>query len=152
MSWNTVIPFCRTDFLQDLSIEVGLRFATYHPWNHLYAETGKYTEDEEEFEMLTVWAQLYLGVGVWLNLIAYEDRAIRICASSWFPEDVCEYAVGFYIPFLEFDAAQIAEAFRDSACAASRLYYEECPLPILRRIWRYTGPVEIEGQLRSANR
>ncbi len=101
-------------------------------------------------EMLSIWAQLNYGVGIWLKLVAYEDRAVRIYASSWMPDEVCEYEVGFYIPALEFAAAQIAEAFRDSACATSRLCYDECPLPILRRIWRYVGPAEIEGKLRNA--
>src|SRR5262249_45222378 len=62
-------------------------------------------------------------------------------------ENNCEYEVGFYPRCDNLNSERIAEAFRDTVAASTRLCYSESPEPILRRLWNHAGEVQTKGTL-----
>lgn len=148
MNRDNRIPYCHDKFLRDVSIAIGLRFITHDSLTGFSVGVDTCAHDGEDFERLSIWARPYYGV--WMNLTLWDDGTVWFSASSWSCDGVREYEVGFYPDNECFTAARIAEAFHDSEPAAMRLCYEECPLPILRRIWHHEGTVETTGKLRSA--
>jgi hypothetical protein len=139
------IPFCRSEWLQDASIELGRRFAAHHPFRSLDVKVDTCEHEGEELERLTVWATTWYGTLV--NLTLWEDHTlwigVRLCAA----ENNSEFEVGFYPPCDGLSSVRIAEAFRDSVGVSTRLCYSESPEPTLRRIWNYTGEVHRKGNI-----
>ena len=148
MKGDNRIPYCQDEFLQDVTIALGLRFIHHGPLSGFASEVDFCTHEGEDFERLSIFARPYYGV--LMNLSLWDDGTVWFSASSWSGDGVREYEVGFYPDDEQLSAERIAEAFHDSAPAAMRLCYEECPLPILRRIWHHEGSVKITGKLRSA--
>ena len=147
MNGENRIPYCQDKFLRDVSVALGLRLITHGCVTDYSVDVDSCTHDGDEFERLSIWARPYFGV--WMNLSLWDDGTIWFAASSWSGDGVREYEVGFYPDDERLSADQIAEAFHDSAPAAMRLCYEECPLPTLRRIWHHEGSAKITGKLRS---
>src|SRR6266700_2777019 len=127
------IPPCRAEFLQDISIELGRRFAASHPFRSFSAEVDTCEHEGKTLERLTVWASTYYGTAVNLTLWAAENNG--------------EYKVGFYPQCGGFSSECVSEAFRDTVAVSHRLCYGESPLPSLRQIWKYNGEVETMGTL-----
>jgi hypothetical protein len=69
------MPFCKSEFLQDVTIELGRRFApARHPWGSFQAEVELCEHEGEELERLTVWARTYYGTSAGLAL--WEDNTV----------------------------------------------------------------------------
>jgi hypothetical protein len=139
------IPLCRAEFLQDISIELGRRFAARHPFRSFTAEVDTCQHDGESLESLAVWATTYYGTAV--NLTLWEDGTVWVSVTLWSAENTEEYKVGFYPCCDGFTPERIAEAFRDTVSVSTRLCYGESPLLTLRQIWKHTGEVQTTGIL-----
>jgi len=144
------IPLCRAEFLQDISIELGRRFAAYHPFRSFTAEVDTCEHDGQTLERLTVWASTYYGTGV--NLTLWEDGTTWVSVTLRPAENNGEYTVGLYPQCGGFAPESVAEAFRDTVSVSTRLCYGESPLPTLRQIWKHTGEVQTTGTLNSARK
>jgi hypothetical protein len=146
MSEDRKIPLCKSEWLQDASIELGRRFATRHPFGSFSAEVDTCEHEGEELERLTFWASTYYGTLV--NLTLWDDHTLWIGVKLHAAENNSEYEVGFYPQCDGLNSERIAEAFRDTVAVSTRLCYSESPEPTLRRLWNHTGEVQTKGSLR----
>jgi hypothetical protein len=142
---DSKIPLCRSEWLQDASIELGRRFASYNPFRTFRVEVDTCEHGGEELERLTVWAGTWYATLV--NLTLWSDRTVWIGLTLQAAENNPEYSVGFYPHCDGFDSERIAEAFRDTVAVSTRFCYGESPLPTLRRIWNHRGKVKTKGTL-----
>ena len=145
MSADSRIPLARAEFLQDVSIELGRRFASGNPFRSFNVEVDFCEHQEEVLERLTVWAATYYGTRV--NLNVWENGRVWIGVTLCAAENNGEYSIGFYPECPGFTSARMAEAFRDTVSLSTRLCYGESPLPTLRRIWKHEGEVQTRGEL-----
>ena len=145
MSEQPKIPFCRAEWLQDVSIELGRRFAVRHPFRGFRAEVGTCKHDGEELEQLTVWASTWSETVVCLSL--WEDHTLRVRMILLESENNREFELAFWPECAALGADRIAEAFRDTVAVSMRLAYGEIPEPVLRRIWSHQGPFGTKGAL-----
>lgn len=145
MARHPTIPLCRSELLQDLSIELGRRFAKDHPFRSFTADVDTCEHEGETFERLSVWASTPYGTLV--NLTLWDDGTIWVSVRLEPAENNDEYKVGFYLQWTAFTAERVAEAFRDTVSVSTRLCYGESPLPTLRLIWKHDGEVETVGTL-----
>jgi len=145
MTDDARIPLCRSELLQDISIELGRRFAARHPFRSFRTDVDTCEHEGERLERLTVWASTWYGTLA--NLTVWEDATVWISVTLRPAENNAEYKVGFYPQYDGFNPERIAEAFRDTVSVSTRLCYGESPLPTLRQIWKYTGEVEVSGEL-----
>lgn len=145
MTDDSKIPLCRSEWLQDVSIELGRRFATRHPFRSFTVEVDTCEHQGEQLERLAVWASTMYGTLV--NLTLWDDRTVWVSVTLRAAENNPEYKVGFYPQCDGFGSERVAEAFRDTVSVSTRLCYGESPLPILRQIWNHTGEVRTKGTL-----
>jgi hypothetical protein len=145
MTDDSKIPLCRAEFLQDVSIELGRRFASLNPFRSFTVEVDTCEHEGEQFERLTVWATTHYDTGV--NLTLWDDGTLWVSVILRAAENNPEYRVGFYPKCSGFGSERIAEAFRDTVAVSHRLCYSESPLPTLRKIWKHEGEVKITGTL-----
>jgi hypothetical protein len=139
------IPLCRSEWLQDVSIELGRRFAVSHPFKSFTADVDTCEHEGESLERLTVWASTYYGTLV--NLSFWDDRTLWVGVRLHAAENNSEYEVGFYRRCDGLSSERIAEAFRDTVAVSTRLCYSESPEPALRQLWNHTGEVQTKGEL-----
>ena len=139
------IPLCRAEFLQDVSIELGRRFAVRHPFRSFSVEVDSCEHEGETLERLTVWASTSYGTGI--NLTLWDNGTVWVSVTLRPAENNGEYSVGFYPKCYGFAPERITEAFRDTVSVSTRLCYGESPLPTLRQIWKHTGRVQTTGTL-----
>lgn len=145
MADHHIIPLCRSEWLQDASIELGRRFAASHPFRRFSAEVDTCEHEGEQLERLTIWASTWYGTLV--NLTLWDDRTLWVGVWLRSAENYPEFEIGFYPRCNDLTSDRIAEAFRDTVAVSTRLCYSESPEPTLRRIWNYTGDVQIKGVL-----
>jgi hypothetical protein len=145
MTHDPQIPLCRSELLQDISIELGRRFAARHPFKSFSAEVDTCEREGENLERLAVWASTYYGTEI--NLTLWEDGTVWVSVILRPAENSGEYRVGFYPQCDSFTPERVAEAFRDTVAVSTRLCYGESPLPTLRQIWKHTGEVQTAGTL-----
>src|SRR5689334_23331126 len=145
MKRNWEIPLCRSEFLQDFSIELGRRYAEHQPFWFFQVHSDTCERDGSNLETLTVLICTPYETGA--RLILYEDRRLWVDVVLWPTLNNGEYRLGFYPPCEGFTHDQILEAFRDTVNVSTRLCYGESPLPTLRKIWRYSGGVKTRGRL-----
>lgn len=150
MTDNPKIPLCRSEWLQDMSIELGRRFAAYNPFRSFTVEVDTCEHEGEHLERLTVWASTWYGTLV--NLTLWDDHTLWVGVTLQAGENNSEYKVGLYPRCNDFSTESIAEAFRDTVAVSTRLCYSESPEPTLRRIWNHTGEVRTKGALTSPER
>src|SRR5437660_334961 len=112
MTRDPKIPFCRAEFLQDISIELGRRFSARHPFRSFAAEADTCEHAGETLERLGVWASTYYGTGT--NLTLWEDGTVWVSVTLRPAENNEEYTVGFYPLCDGFAPGRIAEGFRDT--------------------------------------
>jgi hypothetical protein len=141
-----IIPLCRSEWLQDASIELGRGFAPSNPFRSFIAEVDTCQQEGEELEQLTIWASTWYGTVV--NLTLWEDRTLWIGVKLRATDNNPEFEVGFYPRCDGLGLDRIAEAFRDTVGVSTRLCYGESPEPTLRRLWNHTGEVRTTGELR----
>jgi hypothetical protein len=147
MTSNEHIPLCRTEFLQDMTIELGRRFTPLrNPWRYFRVGVDSCDHEGRSLERLTVRAITCHGTGV--NLTLWEDGTVWVIVIVWAADNSVEYRVGFYPRCEGFTPASVAEAFRDTVSVSTRLCYAESPLPVLRKIWQYAGEVQTKGTLK----
>ncbi|MBN8248359.1 MAG: hypothetical protein J0L84_13070 [Verrucomicrobia bacterium] len=139
------IPLCRSEWLQDVSIELGRRFASRPPFDWFAVNTDTGEHEGEQFERLSVWATTPYGTLV--NLTLWDDRTLWIGVRRVATEHAPEFEVGFYPTTDGLGSDRIAEAFRDSVAVSTRLCYSESPEPTLRRLWNHTAEVLTRGSL-----
>ncbi|HYG34997.1 MAG TPA: hypothetical protein VEC99_09445 [Clostridia bacterium] len=147
MSDDLIIPLCRSEWLQDASIELGRRFAAHHPFRSFSTQLDTREHEGEHQERLTVWASTWYGTLV--NLTLWDDHTVWIGVTLQAAENNPEYEVGFYPQCSGFSSERVAEAFRDTVSLSTRLCYGESPLFTLRRIWNHTGEVQTKGMLKT---
>jgi hypothetical protein len=150
MSGDPKIPLCKSEWLQDASIELGRRFATHHPFKSFRAEVDTCEHEGEQLERLTFWASTSYGTLAELTL--WDDHTLWIGVRLHAAENNSEYEVGFYPQCDGLSSERIAEAFRDTVAVSTRLCYSESPEPTLRRLWNHTGEVQTKGSLRRPRR
>lgn len=146
MTDDPKIPLCRSEWLQDASIELGRRFAASHPFRSFTVEVDACEHEGEQLERLTVWASTWYGTLV--NLILWDDHTLWISVRLRAAENNSEFEVGFYPLCDGLSSDRIAEAFRDTVAVSTRLCYSESPEPTLRRLWNFAGDVQTTGVLR----
>jgi hypothetical protein len=136
------IPFCRSEFLQDFSIRLGTYLkSARHGWSSFKAEVDFCEHEGVQLERFTIWVMTHYSTGV--NLTLWDDRTIWISV-SYFPKHGEKFQIGFY-PDFESNFEQIIELLVETVSISTRLCYDESPEPLLRKIWKYNGEVEIEG-------
>ena len=145
MTHDPKIPLCRSEWLQDATIELGRRFAAYHPFRSLTVEVDTCEHEGEHLERLTVRASTWYGTLV--NLTLWDDHTVWVGITMRAAENNPEYEVGFYPQCDGFSSERVAEAFRDTVAVSTRLCYGESPMPTLRQIWNHTGEVQTKGTL-----
>lgn len=145
MSDDDKIPLCRSEWLQDASIELGRRFAARHPFRSFQVELDTCEHDGDQFERLAVWASTWYGTLV--NLTLWDDRTVWVEVTLRAAENTAEFSIGFYPQCNGFGSERVAEAFRDTVAVSTRLCYGDSPLPTLLRIWSHTGEVQTNGTL-----
>ena len=145
MTRNWQVPLCRSEFLQDFSIELGRRFAVNQPPWSFEVRTDTCEREGRRLEGLTLLAWTPYETGA--RLIVWEDGRVWVDIVLWPTRNNGEYRAGFYCRCDGFTNERIIEAFRDTANVSTRLCYGESSLPILREIWNYTGEVKNRGEL-----
>lgn len=146
MKYDQNIPLCRSEFLQDFSIELGRRFnPSTQSWASFLAKVEPCEKNEQTLERLAMWAEDYYGVGTGLAL--WEDRTVWVCLFLCPTPNNPGYQISFYPACEEMTIANIAEAFRDTYSIATRLCYGDSPKTLLRRFWKHTGSFNTEGEL-----
>jgi len=140
------IPLCRSEWLQDVSIELGRRFVPKHPFKSFAAQLDVFQYEAEEFERLSVWAAMPCGTLV--NLALWSHRVIWVSVMLEATHNNSEYWIGFYPRCVGFGSERVAEAFRETVALSTRLCDSESPLPTLRRVWDHQGEVKINGTLK----
>jgi hypothetical protein len=139
------IPLCKSEWLQDVCIEFGRRFAARHPFLSFTADVSTCEHQGEQLERLTFWASTHYGTLV--NLTLWDDHTLWIGVTLRAAENSSEYEVGFYPETDGLSSERIAEAFRDTVAVSTRLCYSESPEPTLRKLWSHTGEVQTKGSL-----
>jgi hypothetical protein len=145
MSQHSHIPFCRAEFLQDVSIELGRRFARVHPFRSFDVNVDICEHEGERLERLSCWASTHNGT--WANLTVWQNGVVWVCIGLSAAGNSAEYSLGFYPECQGFTSERFAEAFRDTVSVSTRLCYAESPLPILRKIWNHHAEVQTRGEL-----
>lgn len=145
MAYEAKFPLCRSDWLQDVSIELGRRFAESRPFSSFTVQAETCQHEGEELERLTIYASTPYGTLV--NLTLWDDHILWIGVKIHAAENSSEFEVGFYPRCDGLSSDRIAEAFRDTVAVSTRLCYGESPEPTLRRLWNHSGEVEIKGEL-----
>lgn len=101
---------------------------------------------EDDLERLTVWG--FTPYETVAQLTLWADGTIHIQATLRATPNNGKYRVGFYPKCNGVSPVQIVECFRESVSVSTRLCYLESPLPLLRKIWKHRGKVEITGTLK----
>ena len=143
MSDALKIPLCRSEFLQDFSICLGVYLkSAKHGWRSFNAEEDICEHEGERLERLTIWIWTYYLTAV--NLVLWEDKTIWISVGL-FPENGEKFQIGFYPDFKSLNFEQIIDALVETVSVSTCLCYDESPEPLLRQLWKHTGDVKTEG-------
>ena len=141
-----IVPLCRSEFLQDFSIELGRRLKPIrHASKSVVAEVDSCEHEGQSLERLSVWIETWNYTRASLTLWA--DRMVWVSVTLLPTKNNKKYQIAFYPQCNGFTGEGIVEALRDTVSVSTRLCYSESPLPTLRRIWRHTGDVETKGTL-----
>jgi len=140
VKYENRIPFCRNEFLQDVSIDLGRRFKT------VSAKVELLDRGDSELERLTVWLEDYI-YGIGAGLAVSEDRTVWVCLFLRPSPNNPGYQISFYPSYKKHTPSAIATAFGDTFSIATRLCYGDSPQTLLRTFWKHTGKFEIKGRL-----
>ena len=146
-----IIPLCRAEFLQDFTIELGLRLKPIRQAaKSVIAEVDSCEHEEQSLERLAVWIETWTYTRV--SMALWEDRTVWIAVALLPTQNNKQYQISFYPASDSFTADGLVEALRNTVSVSSRLCYGESPLPILRRIWKHNGIVDTKGSLHARQR
>lgn len=141
-----IIPLCRSDFLQDFSIALGLQLKPIrHSEKSIMAEVDTSEYQDATLERLCVWIHTWSYTRVSLTL--WENGMVWVAVALLPTGNNKKFELSFYPECESFTPEAIVEALRGTISVSTRLCYNESPLPTLRKIWRHTGEVETEGKL-----
>lgn len=136
------IPLCRSEFLQDFTICLGRHLGpASHGWRSFVAEVDTCEHDGER---LAVWITTFYRTQV--NLTVWEDKTIWISVAL-LPVEGEKFQLGFYPNLQSLTLERVVEALVETVSVSTRLCYDESPEPLMRKIWKYDGQVEVEGVL-----
>lgn len=138
-----IIPFCRSEFLQNVSIELGRRLK--HISGSLAVEVDICEHEGDNFERLSIW--IFTSTCTRISLTLWDDGTVLIGVALLPSQNNKEYEIEFYPLCKGFSPEKIVEALRDTISISSQLCYNESPLEILRQIWKHTGDVKVKGTL-----
>ncbi|MFN7139365.1 MAG: hypothetical protein ACK4UN_08510 [Limisphaerales bacterium] len=142
-----MIPFCKSEYLQDFTIALGLRSDLRRRWAPFFeASVDTLEMDDGPLEGLWIWVDSYYYTRVSFGL--FEDRTMFVSIALLPTANHSGYKVSFETQADHLTFEQIVDALDSTVTVATRLCYRECPLPLLRRFWRYEGEVEITGSLK----
>jgi hypothetical protein len=137
------IPLCRSEFLQDFAICLGIHLkSAKHGWHSFNVEVDLCEYEDEQLERFTIWIRTIYATRV--NLTLWEDKTIWVSVAL-LPENGEKFQVGFYPDFGLLNFERIVEALVETVSISTRLCYDESPEPLLRQLWRFTGEVETQG-------
>jgi hypothetical protein len=144
-SKKPIIPLCRSDFLQDFSIEFGRRLK---PIRYQVSSVEFSLEIEEAadkaLERLTVWLT---AVGRRTTITLWENRTVWINLALLRSNHSKYFHVSFYPDCSHLTPLGIVEALRETQRASFAMSDGESPISSLRKIWRYDGQFETNGIL-----
>ncbi len=141
-----IIPFCRTEFLQDFSIALGTCLKPIrHASKSILAQVDTCEHEGQSLERLAVWIETWNYTRASLTL--WEDRTAWVSIALLPTKNNKKYEISFYPHCDGFTPEGFVEALRNTVSVSTRLCYSESPLPTLRRIWRHRGAVETTGRL-----
>jgi hypothetical protein len=139
------IPFCRSEFLQDFTIDFGRHIRQHgHGWTWSMG-VDLVEHDEQSMERLTLW--IWTSWSTLINLTLWEDKAIWVRVFLLPGVNQTEYTEGFYPPSDLLTCHEIIEALVDTVSVSTRLAYQESTIPLLRQFWKHHGKIEITGKL-----
>jgi hypothetical protein len=136
------IPLCRSEFLQEFTIHLGLILEPRYRWGGFASRVATYEHEGEELEQFSVCLTSVYRTRA--HLVLWEDKTIWISVAL-IPENGEKFQVGFYPDFGSLGIEGTVEALVNTASIATCLCYGESPEPLLRQIWNFNGEVQIEG-------
>ena len=144
-SKKPIIPLCRSDFLQDFTIEFGrqlkpIRYGVFSIEFSLdIEEVG-----DKALERLTIWLTSCTRTTITL----WENRSVWINLTLLAPKHTKNFHISFYPDCSHLTPLGIVDALRETESASTSLLYGESPITYLRKIWRYDGQFETNGILK----
>jgi hypothetical protein len=136
------IPLCRSELLQDFTIHLGMTLASRCNARSVVCKVDTCECDGEELERFSVW--LFTSYRTRVGLVLREDKNIWISAAL-VPELGEGFQVSFYPDFKLLGIARVIEALLETVSISTCLCYDESPEPLMRQIWKYSGPADVEG-------
>lgn len=136
------IPLCRSEFLQDFSIQLGVKLRSRFLWGGCTVVVDMCDHQGEELERFSLWIHGLYRTRI--NLVVWENKILWISVAH-VPQNGEKFQVGFYLKFESLGAERVVEALLETESIATCLCYDESPEPLMRQIWKHTGEVEIEG-------
>jgi hypothetical protein len=141
------IPFCRSEFLQDFSIELGRQLKPIrHECSSIDCSVETCDDEGQVSEKITVWLKSACNTRTTISL--WDNRHVWINLSLLTPKSRANYHIAFYPDCSNLTPFGIVEALRETATASICMADGESPLPVLKKIWRYDGQFETKGVLK----
>jgi hypothetical protein len=143
------IPVCRSEFLQDFSIELGRQLKPIrHECSSIDCSLETYDDEGQVSEKMTVWLTSARNTRTTISL--WDNRQVWINLTLLAPKNSGgNYHVAFYPDCSHLTPLGIVDALRETATAASGMAFAESPLPALKKIWRYDGQFETKGMFKT---
>jgi hypothetical protein len=145
MSNSPNIPLCRSEFLQNFTISLGLFLERSSCQGWFKAEVDTCEHAGELLERLSIWIRTVYRTRV--NLTLWEDKTVWISVALLPMENGEKFEMGFYPDFEVLGHDRIVEALVETVSISTRLCYDESPESLMRQIWKYTGEIKTEGVL-----
>ena len=128
---KTLIPLCRSDFLQDITIALGRRRkGLNHRVSDFTCEVGQDSSDGQLFERLTISCGIYEGSMICLHL--WSDQTAQVVVVG--PRSKAHKRTGFWFnpDVSNFTPEGIVEALKQSASNTNSETQ-------IAKIWEYSG-------------
>jgi hypothetical protein len=139
-----IIPLCRSDFLQDFSIEFGRQLKPIRYQVSSVEFSLDIAEADQALERLTIWLT---AVGIRTTITLWENRSVWINLTLLAPKHRKNFHISFYPNCSHLTPLGIVDALRETESASFAMSDGELPIPSLRKIWRYDGQFETNGIL-----
>jgi hypothetical protein len=144
-SKKPTIPLCRSDFLQDFSIEFGRQLKPIrYQVSSVEFSLGVEEAGDKALEQLTIWLT---AIGRRTTIALWENRSVWINLTVLAPKHRKDFHISFYPDCSHLTPLGIVEALRETENASFSMALGESPTSSLRKIWRYDGQFETNGIL-----
>ena len=146
MAEPETIPLCRSEFLQDFTIDFGQYLKRHwHGWQWTMEVDWVEGVDGLE-ERLTLWIWTFWETRV--NLTLWEDETIWLSVALLSAGGTKEYGEGFYPASGKLTNQEIIQALVETVSITTRLCYRESVAAYLRKFWKHEGEIEVTGRLK----